>query len=185
MAIYSSQVSSYRRLSLFLSLGSNACHRKNGWAFKRWATKPPGAPRSSHVSKDIKSTRWRNMKCNDAAGKGERRRATRWCTMCRVHGIDLHPSATPSVFPNRGFLCGFSARAADAYRPLQLFGRANLDSSSSRSQRASSIHEIPPPFALLPPSPPHFGGRERNGEITTGNRDERRFCSEIGADVNR
>lgn len=136
--------------SLFLSLGSNACHRKNGWAFKRWATKPPGAPRSSHVSKDIKSTRWRNMKCNDAAGKGERRRATRWCTMCRVHGIDLHPSATPSVFPNRGFLCGFSARAADAYRPLQLFGRANLDSSSSRSQRASSIHEIPPPFALLP-----------------------------------
>lgn len=141
-------MSSYRRL--FLSLGSNACHRKNGWAFKRWATKPPGAPRSSHVSKDIKSTRWRNMKCNDAAGKGERRRATRWCTMCRVHGIDLHPSATPSVFPNRGFLCGFSARAADAYRPLQLFGRANLDSSSSRSQRASSIHEIPPPFALLP-----------------------------------
>lgn len=141
-------MSSYRRLSL--SLGSNACHRKNGWAFKRWATKPPGAPRSSHVSKDIKSTRWRNMKCNDAAGKGERRRATRWCTMCRVHGIDLHPSATPSVFPNRGFLCGFSARAADAYRPLQLFGRANLDSSSSRSQRASSIHEIPPPFALLP-----------------------------------
>lgn len=141
-------MSSYRRL--FLSLGSNACHRKNGWAFKRWATKPPGAPRSSHVSKDIKSTRWKNMKCNDAAGKGERRRATRWCTMCRVHGIDLHPSATPSVFPNRGFLCGFSARAADAYRPLQLFGRANLDSSSSRSQRASSIHEIPPPFALLP-----------------------------------
>lgn len=136
--------------TLSLSLGSNACHRKNGWAFKRWATKPPGAPRSSHVSKDIKSTRWRNMKCNDAAGKGERRRATRWCTMCRVHGIDLHPSATPSVFPNRGFLCGFSARAADAYRPLQLFGRANLDSSSSRSQRASSIHEIPPPFALLP-----------------------------------
>lgn len=136
--------------TLSLTLGSNACHRKNGWAFKRWATKPPGAPRSSHVSKDIKSTRWRNMKCNDAAGKGERRRATRWCTMCRVHGIDLHPSATPSVFPNRGFLCGFSARAADAYRPLQLFGRANLDSSSSRSQRASSIHEIPPPFALLP-----------------------------------
>lgn len=136
--------------TLSLSLGSNACHRKNGWAFKRWATKPPGAPRSSHVSKDIKSTRWKNMKCNDAAGKGERRRATRWCTMCRVHGIDLHPSATPSVFPNRGFLCGFSARAADAYRPLQLFGRANLDSSSSRSQRASSIHEIPPPFALLP-----------------------------------
>lgn len=136
--------------TLSLSLGSNACHRKNGWAFKRWATKPPGAPRSSHVSKDIKSTRWRNMKCNDAAGKGERRRATQWCTMCRVHGIDLHPSATPSVFPNRGFLCGFSARAADAYRPLQLFGRANLDSSSSRSQRASSIHEIPPPFALLP-----------------------------------
>lgn len=140
--------------TLSLSLGSNACHRKNGWAFKRWATKPPGAPRSSHVSKDIKSTRWRNMKCNDAAGKGERRRATRWCTMCRVHGIDLHPSATPSVFPNRGFLCGFSARAADAYRPLQLFGRANLDSSSSRSQRASSIHEIPPPFALLPLLPP-------------------------------
>lgn len=136
--------------TLSLTLGSNACHRKNGWAFKRWATKPPGAPRSSHVSKDIKSTRWRNMKCNDAAGKGERSRATRWCTMCRVHGIDLHPSATPSVFPNRGFLCGFSARAADAYRPLQLFGRANLDSSSSRSQRASSIHEIPPPFALLP-----------------------------------
>lgn len=64
---------------------------------------------SSHVSKDIKST-GEDMRCNDSArveGKKVEGKDATWRTMGRVHGIDLHPSATPSMFPSERFLCGF------------------------------------------------------------------------------
>lgn len=169
----------YRKLSFFssLSLDSNACHRKNGGGFKRWATKPPGALRSSHVSKDIKSTRWRNMKCNDAAGKGkggERRGGVAY---------------TASIFIHQPRLRFFPTEDSFAVFPLERQMRNGAPTFRPREPRFIIIAllnerlvDSRPPFDPLP-FPLDFGGK-RKKEITGTNRDVR-FCSGIEADVNR
>lgn len=152
-------------LPFSLSLGWNACHRKNGGAFKRWATKPPGAPRSSHVSKDIKSTRWRNMKCNDAAGGGEASDAV-------VHDVSRTRHRSSSISHAFGFsqpripLRFFRSSGRCVSIPLQLFG---LFALASIHHRRLDLDEPSP--SPSPPSSLDFGRRERNGEITTTNRD--------------
>lgn len=152
-------------LPFSLSLGWNACHRKNGGAFKRWATKPPGAPRSSHVSKDIKSTRWRNMKCNDAAGGGK-------ASDTVVHDVSRTRHRSSSISHAFGFsqpripLRFFRSSGRCVSIPLQLFG---LFALASIHHRRLDLDEPPP--SPSPPSSLDFGRRERNGEITTTNRD--------------
>lgn len=76
------------------------------------------------MPKDIKS-KGKDMRCNDivrgAGGDEEGGRVSkcrRGCTLHRVHDIDLHPSAAPSVFVGRGFrrsACGFP-RERQMYR---------------------------------------------------------------------
>lgn len=81
-----------------------------------------------------------------------------------VHGIDLHPSAaTPSVSPNRRFLCGFSARAADANFSAALRPRTPMIEPSRFIILARSPRSSP---SSLPPSPSFSISRRKRWKET-------------------